>query len=205
MVYQITKRAFDFLVATLGLIFLMLPLLSLSLLIVFDNPGPVFYRGVRVGRFGKTFRIFKFRTMVVNAEQIGPSSTSENDPRITRVGRFLRRFKIDELPQLFNVWLGQMSFVGPRPEVQKFVDLYTEEEKLLINLRPGITDWASLNFPNEDEILKAHTDEFPDADEAYTVYIRPEKIRLQLEYARKSSLITDIKIILKTIALVIKK
>ena len=141
----------------------------------------------------------------MNAENLGPSSTTGDDPRITKNGGFLRKFKLDELPQLLNVFLGQMSFVGPRPEVKKWVDKYTEEEKIILNLRPGITDYSSLRFPNEDEILDAHKDEYPDADGAYEVYIRPEKLSLQMEYARHNNIWIDLKIIFQTIKAVLKK
>ena len=199
------KRVIDLLVSFIGLILLSPLFIVLAILIKRGSKGPVFYRGERIGLYGRPFKIFKFRTMVMDAEEIGPSSTSGSDPRVTKVGEKLRKFKIDELPQLINVFLGQMSLVGPRPEVKKFVDMYTEEEKAILTVHPGITDWSSLKFPNEDEILKAHSDEYPDADEAYAVYIRPEKLRLQLEYVRNYNLLTDLKIILKTFTVVLKK
>ena len=174
----ILKRLFDLMFSMLGLILLSVPLLVIALIIKLTSSGTVFYRGIRVGRNGRLFRIYKFRTMIANAEKIGPSSTTGDDPRITCIGKLLRKYKLDELPQLINVIKGDMSFVGPRPEVQKFVDLYTEVEKKNLTVRPGITDWSSLKFPNEDEILNAHKDEYPDADEAYNIYIRPEKLRL---------------------------
>jgi len=136
----------------------------------------------------------KFRTMVVDADKIGPSSTAGDDPRITRPGKFMRRFKLDELPQLFNVLRGEMSFVGPRPQVQWAVDLYTPEERLLLSVRPGITDFASLRFRNEDEILKGSAD--PDKD--YLEKIAPQKIKLGLHYVRNQSLLTDLKLIVAT-------
>jgi lipopolysaccharide/colanic/teichoic acid biosynthesis glycosyltransferase len=157
--------------------------------------GPVFYRGERVGLGGKTFRIFKFRSMVVNAEKLGASSTAAEDPRITQVGRFLRKTKLDELPQLINVLLGDMSLVGPRPEVRKFTDLYTEQEKVLLELRPGITDWASIWNSDEGALLAGAAD----PDRVYFEKIRPEKIRLQLKYYRERSLWIDLKIIFQTL------
>ena len=199
------KRLFDIIFSMIGLILLSPLFLYIAAKIKSDTSGPVFYRGLRVGRNGKLFRIYKFRSMVVDAEKIGPSSTVGDDTRITEIGHFVRKFKIDELPQLINVFLGDMSFVGPRPEVQKFVDLYTEVEKKILTVRPGITDWSSLKFPNEDEILNAHKDEYPDADEAYNIYIRPEKLRLQLEYVMHNSLWIDLQIIFKTIFSVIRK
>ena len=199
------KRLFDIIISFIGLLLLCPFLITISIIIKATSPGTVFYRGVRVGKKGKLFRIYKFRTMVMDAEKIGPASTASDDPRITKIGHFLRRYKLDELPQLINVFLGAMSFVGPRPEVQKWVDKYTEEEKIILDLRPGITDYASLRFPNENEILKMHKDEFPDADDAYGVYIRPEKIRLQMEYARHHNVFIDLKIIFNTIKAVLSK
>ncbi len=188
------KRAFDFLISLLGLLALSPVLSILALLIKLSSPGPVFYRGVRVGRYGKPFRILKFRTMVVDAERIGGSSTPEDDPRITTVGRFLRKYKLDELPQLINVFKGDMSFVGPRPQVPWAVELYTEEEKALLSVRPGITDYASIRFSKEADILRGSGD----PDREYLEKIAPEKIRLGLEYVRNRSLLVDIKIILAT-------
>ena len=188
------KRAFDFLISLLGLLVLSPVLSILALLVKLSSPGPVFYRGVRVGRYGKPFRILKFRTMVVDAERIGGSSTPEDDPRITTVGRFLRKYKLDELPQLINVFKGDMSFVGPRPQVPWAVELYTEEEKALLSVRPGITDYASIRFSKEADILRGSGD----PDREYLEKIAPEKIRLGLEYVRNHSLLVDIKIILAT-------
>ncbi|MEW6409354.1 MAG: sugar transferase [Nitrospirota bacterium] len=170
-------------------------MIGISILIKKEDKGPVFYRGVRVGRYGKSFMIFKFRTMVINAEKIGGSSTADDDPRITRIGKFLRRYKLDELPQLINVLKGEMSLVGPRPQVPWAVELYSEEEKLLLSIRPGITDYASIKFKNESEILKGSTE--PDKD--YLEKIAPEKLRLGLEYVKKKSLWVDLKIIFATI------
>ena len=189
------KRVFDIFFSLSGLFFLIIPFAIIAILIKSEDGGPVFYRGERVGIRGKPFRIYKFRTMVVNAEKIGPSSTSDDDPRITKIGRFLRKYKLDELPQLINVLKGEMSFVGPRPEVKKFTDLYTEEEKAILSVRPGITDWASLWNSDEGSILAG----VEDPDRVYMEKIRPEKIRLQLKYVRERSLWVDIKIIFKTI------
>lgn len=189
------KRAFDLLLSLPGLIVLAPILAVLALLIKLDSPGPVFYRGVRVGRFGKPFRIFKFRTMVWNADKIGGPSSAADDPRITRAGAFLRKYKLDELPQLLNVVRGEMSFVGPRPEVLDEVRLYNDEEKALLSVRPGITDWASIRFRNEGEILRGS----PDPHVAYREKIRPEKIRLGLDYVRDHSLLIDAKIIVQTL------
>lgn len=188
------KRMFDLLVSSTGLLVLSPLLLLLALWIKLDSEGPAFYRGVRVGWRGKRFRIFKFRTMVVDADRIGGPSTSDDDSRITRVGRFLRKYKLDELPQLIDVLKGEMSLVGPRPEVPQEVSLYTEEERMLLSVRPGITDYASLRFHNEGEILRGSAD----PHEAYRRLIRPEKIRLGLEYVRDQSFLTDLKILAAT-------
>ena len=189
------KRALDFFFAGLGLIVLSPFLFLLTVLIKLDSPGPALYRGTRVGRDGKTFRMIKFRTMVRDAEKAGGSSTSADDTRVTRIGATLRRYKLDELPQLINVIRGDMSLVGPRPQVQWAVDLYSEEERVLLSVRPGITDYASLKFSNEAEILKGSED----PDQAYLELIAPEKIRLGLEYVRHRSFWIDLKLILLTI------
>ncbi len=192
------KRIFDLALATLGLLVIS-PLLGvLALWVKLDSPGPVFYRGVRAGLMGRPFRIFKLRTMVENAESLGGSETPTDDPRITRPGHLLRRYKLDELPQLINVVLGDMSLVGPRPEVMEEVLRYTEQEKLVLTVRPGITDWASLKFHHEGEILKGNAD----LHQAYHQKIRPEKLRLQAQYVRNNSLVTDIKIIARTLRVI---
>lgn len=185
------KRLCDILLASVGIVVASPALLAIAALIRLESAGPTLYRGERVGRHNRPFRIAKFRTMVVNAESLGGSSTSDGDCRITRTGRFLRKFKLDELPQLFNVLLGEMSFVGPRPEVQEYVDMYTPEEQAILELRPGITDWASIWNSDEGSVLAGA----PDPDQAYLELIRPTKLKLQLKYARESSVWTDIKII----------
>jgi len=156
-----------------------------------DSPGPVFYRGVRVGRQGKPFKIFKFRSMVVDAEKTGVSSTSLQDSRITASGQFIRKWKLDELAQLINVIKGDMSLVGPRPEVQEFVDMYTEDEKQILTLRPGITDCASIWNADEGGVLEGASD----ADTVYLEVIRPIKLELQLYYQNNRSLFLDLKIL----------
>jgi lipopolysaccharide/colanic/teichoic acid biosynthesis glycosyltransferase len=191
---QITlKRAFDIVGATVGLLLFSPLFLSMALLITRDG-GPLFYRGARVGLQGKRFAIYKFRTMVVNAEQLGASSTSDDDPRITRLGSWLRRYKLDEFPQLINVLSGEMSLVGPRPQVQWAVDLYTPEERVLLNVFPGITDYASLVFRNEGELLRGSKD--PDKD--YLQKIAPAKTRLGLSYIQTRSFWIDMKIVMAT-------
>jgi lipopolysaccharide/colanic/teichoic acid biosynthesis glycosyltransferase len=166
-----------------------------AIVIKLDSKGPVFYRGKRTGRYGKPFRIYKFRTMVVNAEKLGGPSTTNNDPRITKTGQLLRKYKLDELPQFINVLKGEMSFVGPRPEVQHYVEMFTEEEKDILNVRPGITDWASLWNPDEGAILAGSLD----PEKAYMEKIRPQKIKLQLKYVREQSFWSDLKIIFLTL------
>ena len=193
------KRVFDILVSSLALVVLFPAFLVFPILIKLDSPGPVFYRGVRVGRYRRLFRIFKFRSMVVNADRIGGFSTANDDPRITKVGQFLRKYKLDELPQLINVLIGDMSFVGPRPEVQQYVDLYTDEEKLILTVRPGISDWATLWNPDEGAVLAGS----PNSEKTYLEKIRPEKIRLQMEYVRKRSFLVDLSIIVQTVASVV--
>jgi len=195
------KRLFDIVFSLLGLMLTTPILLILAILIKREDGGPVFYRGVRVGRHGKLFRIFKFRTMVVNAEKIGGSSTADDDPRITKIGKFIRKYKLDELPQLINVLKGEMSFVGPRPEVQHYVNMYTNEEKAILNVKPGITDWASMWNSDEGAILAGSTD----AEKTYMEKIRPEKIRLQLKYVRKRSFFVDLKIIFQTLFKLVKR
>jgi len=187
----VIKRALDIGSSAVGLLLLSPFLLSLAALIKWGSEGPIFYRGRRVGRYGKPFRIFKFRSMVVNAETIGGSSTSDQDPRITPIGRFMRKLKLDELPQLLNVLLGNMSIVGPRPEVQHYVDLYTPEERAILQVRPGITDWASIWNSDEGAILAGSAD----PDKAYEELIRPTKLKLQLLYVGNHSVWNDVKII----------
>jgi len=190
------KRLFDIIVSFLGLVFLSPVFLIIGLMVKLDSEGPVFYRGVRVGRFGKQFRIFKFRTMVRDAEELGGPSTAADDPRLTRTGRFLRKYKLDELPQLISILRGEMSFVGPRPEVKMYVDMMSEEEKkIILSVKPGLTDLASLENMSEGERLRGSKD--PEKD--YLEKIRPTKIRLQKEYVKTRSFILDIKILLYTL------
>jgi lipopolysaccharide/colanic/teichoic acid biosynthesis glycosyltransferase len=195
------KRGLDVVMSAASLSLLAPPFAAIGIAIKVDSRGPVFYRGVRVGRHGRSFRLFKFRSMIVDPG-IGATTTSENDPRITRVGRLLRTYKLDELPQLINVLLGDMSLVGPRPEVQRYVDLYTDEEKAILSVRPGITDWSSIKFHNEGEIVAASG--IADPDEAYSKLIRPEKLRLQLKYVRERNLVVDLHILFETLATLVR-
>jgi len=188
------KRLLDIIAGGCGLLVLSPLLLLIGLAVKLDSRGPVFYRGQRVGRYGRTFRIYKFRSMVVDAERLGPSSTSADDARITRMGAWIRQHKLDELPQLINVLLGDMSLVGPRPQVGWAVDLYSDQERRLLDVRPGITDYASLHFRDEAAILAGQAD----PDTAYLELIAPEKTRLGLYYVDNHSLWTDLKILTST-------
>ena len=194
------KRAFDLISALVALSMLSGFLLLIALLIKHEDGGPAFYRGVRVGRLGKTFRLFKFRTMVVDAERIGGPSTADDDPRVTRLGRILRKYKLDELPELLNVIIGDMSLVGPRPEVKSEVDSYTDEERLLLTVRPGITDYSSIKFHDEGEILRGSSN----PHEAYLRLIRPQKVALGLQYVREASFLVDLKILALTVTTLVK-
>jgi len=193
------KRAFDIVFSVIAIVLLAPVLLAVALAITLHDGAPVFYRGERVGLEGKRFRIWKFRTMVLEADKTGASSTADDDPRITAVGRFLRRYKLDELPQLLNVLTGAMSVVGPRPQVPWAVEHYSREERALLSVRPGITDYASIRFRNEGEILKGSAD----PDREYLKIIAPEKIRLGLLYVHQHSLLVDVRIILATVAAVV--
>jgi lipopolysaccharide/colanic/teichoic acid biosynthesis glycosyltransferase len=189
------KRAFDVVVAGVGLALVSPVLLVLAATIKLTSSGPVFYRGVRAGLGGRPFRIFKFRSMVQNAERLGGPSTSGDDPRLTRIGRTMRQYKLDELPQLVNVLLGDMSLVGPRPDVLAEVEQYTSEQRQVLALRPGITDWASIWNSNEESALVGAAD--PHA--AYKQLIQPTKLRLQLAYFRERTFLIDIEILLSTV------
>jgi len=190
------KRLFDIIFSLFGLIIVSPILGVIAILIKISSPGPVFYRGTRIGRAGKPFKIFKFRTMVKNAEALGGPSTASDDPRLTKIGKFLKKYQLDELPQLINVIKGEMSLVGPRPEVKMYVDMMTDEErKTILSVRPGMTDLASLWDFHEGEILKGSSD----PEKTYQEKIRPTKIKFQLDYVKNRSFLLDLKIILKTI------
>ena len=185
---------FDVILAAAALAFALPLLLPIAVIAKLSSPGPVLYRGRRVGRYGQPFFMLKFRTMVVNAESLGGSATAADDPRVTKFGSFLRRYKLDELPQLWNVLTGEMSFVGPRPEVQKYVDTYSPEEKQILLARPGITDWASIWNSNEAAVLEGSRD----PEKTYEELIRPTKLALQLRYVRTRSMGVDLKILFHT-------
>ncbi|NJD57124.1 MAG: sugar transferase [Nitrospirae bacterium] len=189
------KRLFDVFCSFLGLVLLAPVFLGAAILVKLDSKGPVFFKHARIGKDFRPFRVYKFRTMHEGAEQHGASVTVGSDARITKLGRLLRRTKIDELPQLLNVLKGDMSLVGPRPEVKKYVDLYEQEYRKLLTLRPGITDPASLRYSEEEKVLALS----PDWEEDYRTRILPDKIRLSLQYVEDHSLGTDLSLILRTI------
>jgi lipopolysaccharide/colanic/teichoic acid biosynthesis glycosyltransferase len=194
------KRALDIATSFMGLLLLGPVLIFIAWRIRRTDGGPIFYRGNRIGLYGQPFRIFKFRTMIADADKVGGSSTSDDDARITDIGRVLRKYKLDELPQLLNVLRGEMSIVGPRPEVQMYTDLFTMEEKLILSVRPGITDWASIWNADEGAALAGATD--PEA--AYMERIRPIKLKLQLKYVRERSFWMDVKIIFLTVLAILR-
>ena len=189
------KRLFDIVSSGIGLLCLAPIFVVMAIWIKLDSRGPVFYRQTRVGRYGRDFRIFKFRSMRVGSDKGRQITVGEKDPRITRFGYFIRRYKIDELPQLINVFLGDMSVVGPRPEVRKYVDLYSEEQRKVFQVRPGITDLASIKYRNENELLS----QVDDPDTYYIDVIMPDKLAINLEYIRHQSFMGDIKIIFNTL------
>ena len=192
---QMGKRIFDLFFSLTGLLALAPILLLLGLLIKLESKGPVFYLQTRVGRYGRDFKLFKFRTMFPDSDKKGLITVGMKDPRITKIGYILRRYKLDELPQLINVLYGNMSFVGPRPEVRKYVDMYSTSELSVLAVKPGITDLASLTYINENEILAQASD----PEITYLNEVMPHKLALNMEYIRKSSLWFDIKIIFRTI------
>ncbi|MBN2778549.1 MAG: sugar transferase [Bacteroidales bacterium] len=189
------KRLFDICFSFFGLVFLFPWLLLISIIIVLDSKGGVFYRQVRVGKNSKDFKIFKFRTMRPNSDKAGLLTVGSRDNRVTKVGYFLRKYKLDELPQLINVLVGDMSFVGPRPEVRKYVDMYDAEQLKVITVKPGITDYASIEYSNENDLL-AKSD---NPEKTYIEEVMPAKLKLNLKYIEEAGLATDVKIIFKTI------
>ena len=193
------KRLFDIVASGFGLLLLSPLFLLVAIWIKLDSPGPVFYRQVRVGRYNRDFRIFKFRSMRVGADKGSLVTIGGRDPRVTRSGYFIRKFKIDELPQLINVFIGDMSLVGPRPEVRHYVDYWTKEQLRVLDVRPGITDPASIKFRNENELLE----KAEDPEKYYIEVIMQEKLRLYLEYVENHSFWYDIKLIFQTFAAII--
>ena len=195
------KRAFDIIASGLGLIVLSPLFLVLAIWIKLDSQGPVFYRQVRVGYKNKDFRIFKFRSMRVGADKGSLVTIGGHDPRVTKSGYFIRKFKFDELPQLINVFLGDMSLVGPRPEVRHYVDYWTPEQMHVLDVRPGITDPASIKFRNENELME----KADDPEKYYIEVIMQEKIKLYLEYVEKHNFLYDIGLIFKTFWVIVSE
>ena len=195
------KRLFDIIASGLGLIILSPLFFILAIWIKLDSKGPVFYRQVRVGKDNKDFRIFKFRSMRVGSDKGSLVTIGGHDPRITRSGYFIRKFKLDELPQLINVFVGDMSLVGPRPEVRHYVDYWTPEQMHVLDVRPGITDPASIKYRNENELLE----QAEDPERFYIEVIMQEKLMLYLDYVRNHSLLKDVLLIFKTFYTIVAK
>ncbi|MCK5775449.1 MAG: sugar transferase [Bacteroidales bacterium] len=194
------KRLFNITVSFLGLIILSPLFVVLSIAILLDSKGGVFYKQWRVGKTNTNFRLYKFRSMTVGADKKGLLTVGEHDARITSVGKFIRQYKLDELPQLINVLIGNMNLVGPRPEVRKYVDLYTKEQQGVLKVKPGITDYASIEYKNENEIL-SQSDDF---EKTYIEIVMPHKLELNKKYINDPSIIHDIKLIYKTLFIIFK-
>ncbi len=197
--YLFIKRIFDIIASFILLVLLSPVFLILAIMIKMDSKGPVFYRQERVTKYGKIFRIFKFRTMVANADKIGSLVTANNDNRITKVGSKIRNSRLDEIPQLINVLTGDMSFVGTRPEVKKYVDKYSDEMMATLLMPAGITSRASINFRDEAKIMDKYLSKKMTVDDIYVKKILPEKMSYNLEYLKKCSIIEDIKLCVKTV------
>lgn len=195
------KRLFDIVASGLGVLVLSPLFLILAIWIKLDSKGPVFYKQIRVGRNNKDFQLFKFRSMRVGSDKKGLITVGERDPRITRSGYFIRKYKLDEFPQLINVFIGDMSLVGPRPEVRKYVEMYTPEQMHVLDVRPGITDMASILYRNENELLE----KADDPDKFYVEVVMQDKLRINLEYVAKHSFWFDIKLIFKTFWAIVAK
>ena len=194
-----SKRIFDIMISFVGLVILFPFILIIALLIKIDSKGPVFFKQIRVTKNGKEFKIFKYRTMRVGSDKYSQITVGK-DGRITKIGSFLRKYKLDEIPQLINVLIGDMSLVGPRPEVPKYVALYTDEQKEILKVRAGITDYASIEFSDENDLLASEEE----PEKAYIEKIMPKKIELNKKYLSEISILTDIKIILLTIKKILK-
>ena len=194
------KKLFDFSFSIIGLLLLSPFLIIISILIKLTSKGPIFYKQVRVGINNKDFKIYKFRTMQLESDKLGLLTVGGRDPRVTSVGYYLRKFKLDELPQLINVLIGNMSFVGPRPEVRKYVDLYTKNQLQVLFVKPGITDLASIKFRNENELLS----NAEDPNQYYIDFILPKKLEINLKYIKKRSFIKDLGVIFKTFVVILK-
>ena len=195
------KRIFDIVASGIGLILLSPLFIILTIWIKCDSIGPVFYKQVRVGRNNMDFQLFKFRSLGVGSDKKGLITVGGHDPRITRSGYYIRKYKLDEFPQLINVFKGDMSLVGPRPEVRKYVDMYTEEQMHVLDVRPGITDLASIRYRNENELLERVND----PDKYYVEVIMPDKLRINLEYVARHSFTFDIRLIFQTFRAIVSK
>lgn len=193
------KRLFDIVMSFFMILILSPILIALAIWIKLDSKGPVFFRQERITQYGKTFRIFKFRTMVVDADKKGALVTTQNDSRITKVGQKIRKCRLDELPQVFNILLGDMSFVGTRPEVKKYVDAYTEEMMATLLLPAGVTSLASISYRDEDEIISKHVDEEHSIDQVYIEMVLPDKMQYNLRYLETFSIWEDVALCVKTI------
>lgn len=194
------KRLFDIFFSLTGLLVLLVPFVIIGLIIVTGSRGGIFYKQTRVGKDGKDFKLFKFRSMRTGADKSGLLTVGGRDSRITKVGYYIRRYKLDELPQLINVLAGDMSLVGPRPEVRKYVDLYNAEQRRVLEVKPGITDYASIEYSSENELLgKAE-----DPEKMYITEIMPAKLKLNLKYIEEQGIITDLKIIFRTLGKILK-
>lgn len=196
----VIKRIFDIVMSLIGLIILGIPMIIIGIIIKLSSEGPVFYKQVRVGKSNKDFKILKFRTMIVDADKKGMQITVGKDPRITGIGHFLRKTKIDELPQLINVLKGEMSFVGPRPEVRKYVEMYDNYQKNVLKIKPGITDLASIEYRDESTLLGQSAN----PEKTYIEEIMPTKLKLNLKYMQEFSFFYDIKLILKTLVKIVE-
>lgn len=194
------KRIFDLFFSFLGILFLLPIYIIIAILIKIDSKGDILYKQERIGKNGIPFYVLKFRTMIPNAFSKGALTVGSRDPRVTNIGFYLRKYKLDELPQLFNVFLGEMSFVGPRPEVKKYTDLYNAEQKKVLSVAPGITDYASIKFRNENDLLSVSDD----PEKLYIDQIMPEKLNLNLKYINDNNVFKDIKIIFNTFYTIIK-
>lgn len=195
------KRIFDFILSLFGIILLFPLFVVISILIILDSPGGIFYLQTRVGKNNKDFKLFKFRTMKTDSDKKGLLTVGNADSRITRSGLWLRKYKLDELPQLFNVLLGDMSLVGPRPEVRKYVDMYSPEQLQVLCVKPGITDNASIEYADENELLSKQSE----PEKFYISEVMPAKLRINLEYISNQSVAEDLRIILKTFFRILKK
>ncbi len=194
------KRLFDIFFSAFGLLILFPFFLLIALLIKINSRGPAFYKQERIGKGGKPFKMIKFRTMQIDSDSKGLLTIGGKDSRVTTIGYYLRKFKIDELPQLVNVLMGDMSFVGPRPEVKKYVDLYTTEQREVLSVKPGITDYASIEYRDESAMLAGSEN----PEEFYTTVVMPAKLKINLEYINDRNILTDVKIIFKTVLTIFK-